>query len=194
MVAGFAPGRPGRRRTVEIMLRDRFGTILAAGLLVASAAPMALLLADVDQVLNPPASRFADSGTTYTGSYLPGDESSPTDLTTRLGTAVSTVSVAPTLIASTFGLVVLASLSLVGVLRRDLRVPTALRIAGVVVAGVVALVAAGTTVGVALGLQFGTTGFDSSYAVSQAPLLGPLLFTAVLSATAGVALLRPGRR
>ena len=167
-------------------------TAPALVLLLAAAVPPVLLLVDAGRSLRSDAAgealRFEVDPTAPATSF--GD---------RWGAVVSGIAVAPALVAATTALLVLTALVLAAPALRRRDVPTAVRVAGCVVAVVLALLGALTAVATVTQLWtdpfpgYSDGGFSLSAAVQQAPVLGPLVFVTLVSATAASVLARPAR-
>ncbi|WP_432524063.1 hypothetical protein [Kineococcus sp. SYSU DK006] len=160
-------------------------TLLPWAVLVASALPVALLLADLALVLGGSFDEFspwaAQDGGTGEGLLL-----------TRVRVALSTVDTVPTLLVATVGCALLGAASVAG---GRLAPGRTVRVAGAVVAALVALVAAAAALGTALGL--GWSGYlqtGGGRFLELAPVLGPMLFVAVVAATGCAVLARGPQR
>lgn len=167
-------------------------TAPAVVLLLAAGVPTALLLLDAGRSLQVDAAAEALR-------HQMDPTSSATSFGQRWGAAVSGIAAAPALVAATVALLVLTALVLAAPALRHRAVPTPVRVAGGVVAVVLAVVGALTAVVTVTDLWtdpfpgYSDGGFSLSAAVQQAPVLGPLVFTTLVAATAATVLARPAR-
>ncbi|WP_146099449.1 hypothetical protein [Kineococcus xinjiangensis] len=153
--------------------------VLVGAVLGASLLPLVVLLVDVASVL----------GGAYDDALPPSDEGSL--LAGRIGTALLTVSVVPTLLVAAVGVAVPAAAVLAGGRSTPGRL---LRAVAAATATLLVLVALATALATVLGFGWGGyRGLGPSYAAVHAPTLGPLVFVAVFAAAELVVLVRGAR-